>query len=70
MSNDEELGDIRSEYDFSGGQRGKYSASFGKDTNVLILDPDLLDVFPDAESAGKALRALAELIRAQRRDAV
>ncbi len=51
------------EYDFSGGVRGKYASRFTKDTIMVVLDPDVAEVFPDRNSADKALRALGHLIR-------
>ena len=32
---------MRSEYDFSGGVRGKYAKRFAKGTNIVVLDPDV-----------------------------
>ena len=51
--------DMRDHYDFSGGVRGKYAARFAKGTNVIVLDPDVAKVFPDAEAVNRALRLLA-----------
>ncbi len=51
------------EYDFSNGVRGKYVDRFAKGCNVIVLDPDVAQVFPDSESVNQALRALAEIIR-------
>ena len=51
--------DMREEYDFSTGVRGKYAARFAKGTNVIVLDPDVAEVFPDAEAVNRALRLLA-----------
>lgn len=59
--------EIRPEYDFSGGVRGKYARGYAEGSNVVVLDPDLADVFPNAESVNRALRALAEIIRSERR---
>ena len=50
-------------YDFSGGVRGKYAGRFTKDTIMVVLDPDVAEVFPDAKSVNKALRALGHIIR-------
>lgn len=55
------------EYDFRGGVRGKYAARYAAGTNVVLLSPDVRDVFPDSKSATDALRALADLIRKQGR---
>lgn len=69
MSNEKtsESDDMRPEYDFSGGTRGKYAKRYTEGTNVIVLDADLADVFPNGESVNRTLRALAEIIRAQRK---
>jgi hypothetical protein len=53
------------EYDFSGGVRGKYAARFAEGANVVVLDPDVAEVFTDSESVNQALRALAGIIQHQ-----
>ena len=53
------------EYDFSRGTRGKYAARYAKGSNIVMLENDVLDVFPNAEAAKRALKALAEIIRSQ-----
>jgi hypothetical protein len=53
------------EYDFSGGVRGKYVSRFAKGSNVVVLDPDVAQVFSDSESVNQALRALAGIIQHQ-----
>ena len=57
---------LRPEYDFSGGARGATAARFRQGTNVIVVDADLLDVFPDGKSVNEALRALAGVIRRAR----
>jgi hypothetical protein len=54
----EEVDDMRPEYDFSGGVRGKYAAKYAKGTNLVRLEPDVSAVFPDSESVNAALRVL------------
>ena len=44
------------DYDFSKGVRGKYAARFAAGTNVVVLSPDVAEVFPDSESVNEALR--------------
>lgn len=61
--NNERDPDMLDEYDFSNGVRGKYVDRFAKGSNVVVLDPDVAQVFPDSESVNQALRALAEIIR-------
>ena len=41
---------MRAEYDFRQGVRGKYARRYAQGTNVVVLDPDVAKVFPDAES--------------------
>ena len=43
---------------FSKGVRGKYFDRMQQGTNIVLIDPDLLDTFPDSESVNKALRTL------------
>lgn len=59
--------DMLAEYDFHGGERGKFAADYARGTNVIVLDPDLMDIFPDSESVNEALRPLADLIRSRTR---
>ena len=51
------------EYDFSGGVRGKYARRFAKDSIMVVLDPDVAEVFPDPKSVNQALRSLSQIIR-------
>jgi hypothetical protein len=53
QSTDDEM---RAEYDLRGGVRGKYFESYGKGTNVALLEPDVAEVFRDSESVNRALR--------------
>ena len=57
--------EILPEYDFRGGERGKYAARYAEGTNVVRLDPDVAAVFPTAEAVNAALRALADVARRQ-----
>lgn len=56
---------IREEHDFSKGVRGKYAQRFSEGTNLVRLDPDLCDVFPDSESVNRALHAIADIMRSR-----
>jgi hypothetical protein len=51
------------EYDFSNGVRGKYARRYAAGSNVVILDPDLVELFPDSEAVNEALRMLVRLAR-------
>ena len=63
--NDEKDPEMLEEYDFSGGVRGKYAARFAEGANVVVLDPDVAEVFTDSESVNQALRALAGIMQHQ-----
>ena len=58
MSNDPETDDLRPEYDFTGGVRGKYAARVAEGTNIVVIAPDLAKLFPTSEAVNKALRDL------------
>ena len=57
------------EYDFSQGIHGKYARRYAKGSNVVVLEPDVAKVFPNAEAVNSSLRSLAEIIR-RRKSAV
>jgi len=57
--------DMLDEYDFSGGVRGKYAKQYAEGTNVVVLDPDVAQVFPNAKSVNDVLRAIAAVVRQQ-----
>jgi hypothetical protein len=48
--------DMREEYDFSGGVRGKYADRFAKGSNVVVLDPDVAAEFKTRQAVNDALR--------------
>jgi len=54
---------MRVEYDFSKAVRGKYFERYRRSTNVVVLDPDVSEMFPNTESVNEALRALGSLAR-------
>lgn len=58
---------MRPQYDFSRAVRGVTAARYAQGANVVVVDPEVLDVFPDGASVNEALRALASMIRHQRR---
>ncbi len=54
---------MRDEYEFDHGVRGKYSSRFADGTNIVVLDPDVAEVFGDAKAVNEALRLLASSVR-------
>lgn len=63
MSKSEESDEMREEYDFSGAVRGKYASRFAEGSNVIVLDPDVAEAFPDGRAVNEALRVLARAMK-------
>lgn len=55
--------EIRPEYDFSGGVRGKYYEAYMQSSNVVVLDPDVAEIFRDSASVNEALRLIAKIAK-------
>lgn len=51
------------EYDFSKGVRGKYAKRYAEGSNVVVIEPDVAEYFPDHDSVNEALRGLAAIIK-------
>lgn len=60
---------MRPEYDFSAAVRGVTAARYAQGANIAVIDPEVLDVFPDGVTVNQTLRALAPVLRQQRRAA-
>ena len=54
---------MRPEYDFSNAKRGVTAARYAQGANIAVIDPEVLDVFPDSASVNLTLRALAPVLR-------
>jgi hypothetical protein len=70
LNSEEPADELRDEYDVTpeqlrGAVRGRYAERYARGTNLVLLDPDVAEVFPDAEAVNQALRALASVIRAR-----
>jgi hypothetical protein len=48
--------EMRPEYDFSAGIRGKYAERFAQGSTVVVLQPDVAKVFRNARQVNAALR--------------
>lgn len=62
-----QVDELRPEYDLSklkGGVRGKYFERARIGTNLVLIEPDLANVFPDTDSVNRALRLLADTAEA------
>ena len=59
----EKNGEVLQEYDFAKGVHGKYAWRYARGTNVVVLEPDVAKLFPNAEAVNSSLRSLAKIIR-------
>ena len=64
MAEDEDT--MRPEYDFSQGIRGVTAQRYAQGANVVVISPEVLDVFPDGATVNEALRALPPVLRRSR----
>ena len=55
--------EMRAEYDFSGGVRGKYYEAYKQSTNIIVLEPDVAEVFRDSAAVNEALRLLTKIAK-------
>jgi hypothetical protein len=60
--------EMREEYDFSSGVRGKYAKRFAEGTNLVVLEPDVAKSFPDSTSVNEALRRVLADAKATKPD--
>jgi hypothetical protein len=61
------IDDLRPEYDLSklrGGIRGKYYEQARAGTNLVLIEPELANIFPDTKAVNRALRLLADTAEA------
>jgi hypothetical protein len=55
--------EMQPEYDFSGGVRGKYYEAYQQASNVVVLDPDVAEIFRDSAAVNEALRLLTKIAK-------
>ena len=60
--------EMREEYDFSDGVRGKYAGRMAAGSNVVVLAPDVAALFPDSASVNEALRLLVKIAQRMAKD--
>ena len=58
--------ETEADYDFSGGERGRYAERYAEGTNVVVLDPDVAEMFRSSAEVNEALRALARIAKRER----
>lgn len=55
--------EMRANYSFKGGQRGRYARLFPQKAHWIVLSPDMAAVFPDSDSVNEALRTLVKAVQ-------
>jgi len=58
---------MRPEYDFSKGVRGKHATSYAAGSNVVVLAPDVASQFQTADDVNETLRAVTKLVERRRK---
>ncbi len=62
---EETIAELRPEYDLGRllktGVRGKYVERYRQGTNLILLDPDVAEAFPNGTSVNEALRLVIRL---------
>jgi hypothetical protein len=70
MKKDNNLKDeMRAEYDFAsmrGGVRGKYVDRLRRESNIVVLEPEVAAAFPTGDSVNAALRGMLDTARTVR----
>ena len=64
--------ELRPEYkrsDFGKMVRGKYATRIAAATNVVVLEPEVAEAFPNDEAVNEALRSLIDIAKASIRPA-
>jgi hypothetical protein len=69
---DETKDELRPEYDLSQlletGIRGKYAERYQSGTNLVLLDPDVAEAFPNDQVVNEALRLAIRIAEVQKKD--
>jgi hypothetical protein len=63
-------GEMRPEYDFAamkGDVRAKYLKRLRERTNIVVLEPEVAEAFPNEQAVNQALRGVLDTARAVRR---
>jgi hypothetical protein len=66
-STEEKADDLRPEYElgelFKGGVQSKYAKRYQEGTNIVLLDGDVAQAFPNDEAVNEALRLVIKLTK-------
>jgi hypothetical protein len=53
---------MRKEYDLSNSRPNKYAKKYAEGTNIVLIEPDLVEFFPASESVNTVLRTLVSIL--------
>ena len=67
MKPENQSDDMLPEYDFRGGTRGRYAERLKAGSNLVVLEPDVAEVFGTSDEVNAALRALIGVMQRQSR---
>ena len=56
------VNNMKQEYDFSNGERGKYLKKYQAGTNIVVLDPEVAKLFPDSQAVNDALKTIMRAV--------
>ncbi len=62
--------DLRPEYnlnELTGGVHGQYRKGYEESSNIVVIEPDLAEAFPNTKAVNDALRELLKLRKAKTR---
>ena len=69
-STEEKSDELRPEYDLGellkSGVQGKYAGRYREGTNIVLLDGDVAEAFPNDEAVNEALRLVIKLTKVPR----
>jgi hypothetical protein len=69
MNKHKEQDELRSEYTadfFKNPVRGKYAAKLAQSSNIVVLEPDVAQAFPNGQAVNQALRQLLQFMNQMR----
>lgn len=65
MNKHKEQDELRSEYTadfFKNPARGKYAAKLAQSSNIVVLEPDVAQAFPNGQAVNQALRQILQFM--------
>jgi len=70
MKEKEESEEMLEKCDFSQGEKGRYFTRYREGSSVVVLDPDVAEIFRGQHLVNESLRALASIIKLREKEKV